>query len=196
MSELRASDGDREYAAAALRHHHEAGRLDVDEFDRRLGIVLAARTMPEIGAQFSDLPDVPVSGALVAASASVDPGPPPRVGLPGRAGFAYAATLPARPQKVVANLMVHVSPGLRSAGYDLVEHSDTRLRFAASRIPRWAWALAICVPGPGWLAPILVAREKVDVRFELEDRGIAGTRLTIHGVAPRAIRKALSELVR
>jgi len=196
MSDLRASDGDREYAAAALRHHHEAGRLDVDEFDKRLGAVLAATTMREIAAQFTDLPDERVSRAVVTASTSSEPGRAPRIGPPGKAGFAYAATLPARPEKVAANVLLHISPGLRSAGYDLNEQTRDRLRFTASRVPRWAWALAILVPGPGWLAPVLADREKVDVRFDLEDRGVAGTRLTIHGVAPRAIRKALSELVR
>lgn len=196
MSHLRASDGDREYAATALRHHHETGRLDVDEFEKRLGVVLSASTMREIGAQFADLPDEPVTHAAVLAGTTPPAAPVPRIGLPGRAGFAYSATLPARPEKVAANLMLHVSPGLRSAGYDLAEQTGARLRFTAARVPRWAWAAAILVPGPGWLAPILSDREKVDVRFDLEDRGPAGTRLTIHGVAPRGIRRALSELVR
>lgn len=196
MNDVRASDGDREYAAASLRHHHEAGRLDVEEFERRLGVVLAATTMREIAGEFADLPDERVSHALVAASTSSEPSRAPRLGPPGRAGFAYSATLPATPDRVIATLLVHVAPGLRSAGYDLVEHTDSRLRFTAARVPRWAWALAILVPGPGWLAPLLADREKVDVRFDLESRGIAGTRLTIHGVAPRAIRKALSELVK
>jgi hypothetical protein len=46
-SHLRISDQDREGAAAAIREHFAAGRLDNDEVEERLQAVYAARTQGE-----------------------------------------------------------------------------------------------------------------------------------------------------
>jgi hypothetical protein len=53
---LRASDAERERAAARLREHASAGRLTMDELAGRVETALAARTHGELEALFEDLP--------------------------------------------------------------------------------------------------------------------------------------------
>lgn len=52
----RASDADREAVAEDLREAFEEGRLDVDEYQRRLDAVWAARTYGELDRLTADLP--------------------------------------------------------------------------------------------------------------------------------------------
>src|SRR5262249_25079999 len=56
VAELRASDDDRNRAAALLRDHYAEGRLDVDELGERLERIYAARTIAELEAASADLP--------------------------------------------------------------------------------------------------------------------------------------------
>lgn len=53
---LRASDGEREATADALRHHHAEGRLDTDEFEARIGRCYAATTTGVLHELVADLP--------------------------------------------------------------------------------------------------------------------------------------------
>ncbi len=53
---MRASDEDRQRIVAALERHTGAGRLTLDEFAQRVGVVSAARTLDELAAVVSDLP--------------------------------------------------------------------------------------------------------------------------------------------
>ena len=55
---IRASDADRDRAAALLREHHAAGRLTAEEFDERLDKAFEARTLGEIDGLLRDLPSV------------------------------------------------------------------------------------------------------------------------------------------
>ena len=57
--ELRASDEERERAAAEIRDHFAAGRLDDDELADRLDAVYRARTQGELQASRADLPALP-----------------------------------------------------------------------------------------------------------------------------------------
>ncbi len=67
MSELRASDTDRERAAARLKVALDEGRLDLTEYDERLQRAYAARTYSDLDALFVDLPQpVPPQHAQVA----------------------------------------------------------------------------------------------------------------------------------
>ena len=61
---LRASDGEREAAAEALRVHAAAGRLDFEELDARTGAVLSARTRADLHAALADLPAVAPRSAV------------------------------------------------------------------------------------------------------------------------------------
>jgi uncharacterized membrane protein len=53
---IRASDADRDRAAALLREHHAAGRLTAEEFNERLDAALNAKTLGEIDELLADLP--------------------------------------------------------------------------------------------------------------------------------------------
>lgn len=57
--DLRASEGDREATAAALRHHHAEGRLDTDEFEARIGRCYGATATRDLHELVADLPVVP-----------------------------------------------------------------------------------------------------------------------------------------
>jgi hypothetical protein len=56
---VRASDEDRDRAAAELREHYAQGRLGPDELEDRLASVYAARTTGELEALQADLPAAP-----------------------------------------------------------------------------------------------------------------------------------------
>jgi hypothetical protein len=53
---LRVGTAERERAAGALGEHFAAGRLDVDEYDERVGRAYAAKTADELAVLFTDLP--------------------------------------------------------------------------------------------------------------------------------------------
>lgn len=71
-SELRASDAERERVAAVLRQAATEGRLDLSEFDERMGLVYAARTYADLEPLTRDLPvagtPVPAVGRSVAGT--------------------------------------------------------------------------------------------------------------------------------
>lgn len=56
---IRVTDEDRESAVGRLREAVGAGRLDLDEFDKRAARAYAARTLIELGAVTADLPGPP-----------------------------------------------------------------------------------------------------------------------------------------
>jgi uncharacterized protein DUF1707 len=53
---LRAGDAERERVVEQLREHHEAGRIDVEEFGQRMEAALSARYLDELPALTADLP--------------------------------------------------------------------------------------------------------------------------------------------
>jgi uncharacterized protein DUF1707 len=55
---IRASDADRDRAAALLREHHAAGRLTATEFHDRLEQAMEAGTLGDIDDLMSDLPAI------------------------------------------------------------------------------------------------------------------------------------------
>jgi hypothetical protein len=55
--EIRASDADRDRVAAALREHSVEGRITMDELNERLEATYTARTLGELQAVTSDLPE-------------------------------------------------------------------------------------------------------------------------------------------
>ncbi|GAA3842117.1 DUF1707 domain-containing protein [Sphaerisporangium flaviroseum] len=56
--DMRASDGDRDRVAAALREHCAQGRLTMDEFNERLEQVYQGRTFGDLQKLTADLPDI------------------------------------------------------------------------------------------------------------------------------------------
>lgn len=55
--EMRASDADRDKAAAALREHCAQGRIEIEELNDRLEGVYSARTLGDLQRVTSDLPE-------------------------------------------------------------------------------------------------------------------------------------------
>ena len=55
---MRASDADRDRAAALLREHHAAGRLTAEEFSDRLDRAFSAKTVGDIDSLLKDLPSI------------------------------------------------------------------------------------------------------------------------------------------
>ncbi len=91
MSDLRASDADRERAAARLKVALDEGRLDLTEYDDRLQRAYAARTYSDLDALFVDLPQpVPAQYAQVAPTGAVRAGGAP-VGRQGHRDWATGA---------------------------------------------------------------------------------------------------------
>ena len=56
MEPMRASDADRERAAASLTRHAQDGRLDAEELEQRLERAYAAKTVAELDELQRDLP--------------------------------------------------------------------------------------------------------------------------------------------
>ena len=56
--EVRAADEDRESVVSALREHIVAGRLDIEEFNRRIGRALEAPTLGDLDQLLADLPTI------------------------------------------------------------------------------------------------------------------------------------------
>jgi hypothetical protein len=52
----RVTEPDRERLVALLREHYALGQLDLDQLDRRVGIVLSAQYMDEAARAVADLP--------------------------------------------------------------------------------------------------------------------------------------------
>jgi hypothetical protein len=57
--DVRASDAERDAAAAALQEHFVQGRLTLDELQERLNAVLSARTHGQLEETFTDMPRLP-----------------------------------------------------------------------------------------------------------------------------------------
>jgi Domain of unknown function (DUF1707) len=64
-SAVRVGDPERDRAAAALRHHFAAGRLEADELEDRLEQVFAARGRSDLRLALAGLPAERVRGAAV-----------------------------------------------------------------------------------------------------------------------------------
>jgi Domain of unknown function (DUF1707) len=67
---LRASDDDRDSVLRALERHTAAGRLSLDEFDKRSTAALVAVTLDDLAELTADLPPLPHEPAQSAAPAT------------------------------------------------------------------------------------------------------------------------------
>jgi Domain of unknown function (DUF1707) len=70
---LRASDDDRDSVLRALERHTAAGRLSLDEFDKRSTAALVAVTLDDLAGLTTDLPPLPDEPARSTAPASHGP---------------------------------------------------------------------------------------------------------------------------
>jgi hypothetical protein len=184
VTDLRASDADRERTVAALRHHAAVGRLTIDELDERSERAYAATTLRELGALQADLP----AEALRPPERAVRRRRPK---VPGTRGFTTRWHAPTDAKTTMAELMAHVAPPLDRWGYDLVQRFDDRLRFEREVRPGWTILVAVLVFPLGLLALMHTDRERITIDLAETDRG---TTLVASGVAPLAVRRAFAEL--
>lgn len=56
-TQLRIGDAERNQAVEALQTHHQAGRLDLSEFEDRMGTALSAKVAGDLYPLFTDLPE-------------------------------------------------------------------------------------------------------------------------------------------
>jgi hypothetical protein len=80
--DLRASDADRDRAAASLREHCAEGRITMDELQERLDTVYEAKTLGQLQEVTADLPEedlyqLPVPAGQPKSTASGAPRPAP-----------------------------------------------------------------------------------------------------------------------
>jgi GNAT superfamily N-acetyltransferase len=179
VTELRASDADRERTVAALRHHAAVGRLSSEELEHRCRRAHAAATVGELAALQADLPSLATRPARR------------RHGLaPGWRGFTSRWHTPVGAELTMAELIAHLAPAIQERGFDLIQRADDRLRFERRRRPGWTWAVAI-VPVFGWFALLHKKLVRITIDVAETDRG---TQLVASGVAPLGIRRTFAEL--
>jgi uncharacterized protein DUF1707 len=181
VTELRASDADRERTVAALRHHAAAGRLSIDELDERSEQAYAATTLGELATLHTDLPAVatrPIRRHHAALT-------------PGWRGFTSRWHSPVGAEATMAELIAHLAPRIQERGYDLIQRADDRLRFETRRRPGWTWAVVVLVPIFGWFA--LLHKDIVRITIDVAETD-RGTQIVASGVAPLPIRGTFAEL--
>jgi|tagenome__1003787_1003787.scaffolds.fasta_scaffold20377349_2 hypothetical protein len=180
--ELRASDSDREAAERALRHHHLAGRLTVDELEDRLDRAHHAVTIGDLAVLQSDLPALPAPRPAR--------GRVPRA--PGIASFTERVELDADVETARHEALGSIAPAMNRYGYVLVEHTRDSLLFTMRRRPTWTILVAIFAFPIGLIALTQYTEEQVAIDFESRPGG--GTLLTARGVAPLKVRRAFATL--
>jgi hypothetical protein len=186
VTDLRASDADRDRTVAALREHVAAGRLTLEEFDERSEHAYAARTLRELAQLQVDLP-----AAVLQPAPRRQPQRRRRPMLPGTWGFTVRWQSPASAKVTSAELVAHIAPPLESWGYDLIQRWDDRLRFEREVRPAWTFLLAVMLFPFGLLALMHKDRERITIDLSETDRGTA---LVASGVAPLRVRRAFAEL--
>jgi hypothetical protein len=163
---VRASDEDRERVVAALKDHCTAGRLTLEELPDRVERAYAAATLPELAQLTADLPErAPTRRDAPRAPARK----PPR--MPGAAPFAETIEVDRAVAEVETAVLRQLAPLLGQTGFVLIATDRRTLTFHRSGILR-----------------------AHRVQLTLDDLGQGRTRLTAHGLAPLAIRRAFAEL--
>lgn len=166
---MRASDADRERTATQLRSNCLAGRISVDELDRRLGVAMRAETVSELQGLVADLPtDRQRAQPTVSARMSVGP--------PGIRPFIRQLVAPADAARVRRTALDTLAPALGHMGFELLTESGSGLVF--ERVRR-----------RGWFSK---SRERVVLSFE--EHGPTQTLMLIYGRATRAVRRRFATL--
>jgi len=75
ISPLRIGHAERDQVIALLQEHTTAGRLELDEFEDRIGLVTQARTTADLDAVLADLPRLGAKAPYQPYVAPVAPGP-------------------------------------------------------------------------------------------------------------------------
>ncbi|HEX8086570.1 MAG TPA: DUF1707 domain-containing protein [Solirubrobacteraceae bacterium] len=187
MPSLRASDDDRRRTIEALREHHLAGRLDIDEFEERVAHAEQAETQTGLAVLLEDLEP----GEVVPAGTEVSLGVPR---MPGNREFTERKVLDERVLDVNERILDVVAPQLEKAGYTIAEQHPGAYVFVNRYRPAWAWWVAVLTFPIGLLALLQWYEDRITIRTRPLPDG--RTFLLAHGRAPRAIRRAFAEIDR
>jgi hypothetical protein len=120
VSEVRASDREREAATLRLRAAHLEGRVEVDELERRLERAHAAVTVRDLDAVLDDLPDRP--HVKVDETTGV-----PR--WPGRRAFSERKLIEVPPGDVREAALAYIVPSLERWRFVLTADAGDTLVF-------------------------------------------------------------------
>jgi hypothetical protein len=180
---VRASDADRDDVANQLALHCARGRLTLEEFEQRVEQAQAAQTLGELNALLRDL-------------ASGDAGERPRrpaAGPPGTRPFSTRVELDASAELIHAAALDKLAPSLHRYGYELRTQSPGALVFERRVRPTWVPAVAILAFPVGLLALAIKETQRIVISMDARSSG-ERTVLTVHGNAPRSVRKAFADL--
>jgi len=181
--ELLASDAERDAVTNELAVHCAKGRLTLEEFEQRVDEAHAARTLGELDGLLHDL----------APRDAADGHPrPPAAGPPGTRPFSTRVELGGSADIIHAAALDKLAPGLHRYGYELRTQSSSALVFERRVRPTWVPVVAILAFPVGLLA--LAVKETQRIVISMDPQGSARTVLTVHGNAPRSVRKAFADL--
>ncbi len=180
---LRASDREREEAAARLKSESIAGRITTEELEERLEGVMAARTRGELARHFGDLP------ASRQPPHPAERSPSPRFEPPGVLPFTHTLVVHAPPERVRALALSRLAPRFNEGDFRLSAESADLLTFEKTSRPPWTILVAIFLFPLGLLALLPDHTERITIT--LEPRGEGDTVMRFHGKARRSVRKAL-----
>ena len=125
-----------------------------------------------------------------------EPAPPvparPVPRWPGVRDFAEHHELAVSARQAYDDAFDHLAPALARHGYRLVRHDGETLHFQYRRRPAWTVLVAVFTFPVGLIALLHQLEEDVVVR--VAPYGRDRCRLTAHGVAPLAVRKAFARL--
>jgi hypothetical protein len=122
---VRASDDERTQITDQLRVHCVAGRITVEELERRLEQAMSAQSVGELAILIRDLPRtvLPVQQPTC---------PEVRVGLPGVRPFTYRLVIPSPLERTRVAALDTIATALNRSRWELVHQTPTSLEFTRS----------------------------------------------------------------
>ena len=122
---MRASDDERNRITDQLRVHCVAGRITVEELERRLEHAMSAQSVRDLASLVHDLP------------ATVLPGEQPtrpeiRVGLPGVRPFTYRLLIPSPLERTRVAALDTIAVALNRSRWELMRQTPSSLEFRRS----------------------------------------------------------------
>ena len=122
---MRASDAERARITDQLRVHCVAGRITVEELERRLEQAMSAQSVRELATLVHDLPPT---------ARPVKPPTPQalRVGLPGVRPFTYRLVIPSPLPRTRVAALDTIATGLNRSRWELMHQTPTSLEFRRS----------------------------------------------------------------
>jgi hypothetical protein len=120
--DVRASDEDRNRITEQLRVHCAAGRITVEELERRLPKAMSAETIHELARLVEDLP-------RIALPIEQPTRPMLRVGRPGVRPFTYRFVIPSPLRRTRVLVLDTIAAGLNRSGWELLRQAPDSLEF-------------------------------------------------------------------